>query len=200
VCMGLQSRETQKRSEINPWMCPLTRTDMVLKTEAAGILTASPTNYKQEFVLAEPSRLCDVSTTCISGGISNQCWVEARFDVASSDASSPEGCQIVAGGRRPPDHRVKMIAPRRGARKMTGLMGLQNAIVEESLWHPAGVQIFFLEESGGLRSAPTTGYFLTTLRVVLLAFARRRVVNLIYWITGSLINGAVKIIVVAVLP
>jgi hypothetical protein len=45
---------------------------MVLKTEAAGILTASRGNYKQEVLLAAPSGFCEVSTPCNNGGISRQ--------------------------------------------------------------------------------------------------------------------------------
>jgi hypothetical protein len=42
---------------------------MVLKTEAAGILTPSPGNYKQDFVLAAPRRFSEVSIACNNGGI-----------------------------------------------------------------------------------------------------------------------------------
>jgi len=69
---------------------------------------------------------------------------------------SLEGCKIVAGGRRPPE---------------------RNSIVRR---HPEGVQDVpisrhkalaplqganYQDAPGGLRSAPTSGYFLTTLRV-----------------------------------
>ena len=41
-------------------------------------------------------------------------------------------------------------------------------IAEEhvEVWHPSGVRSSLASVTGGLRCAPTTGYFLATLRVV----------------------------------
>jgi hypothetical protein len=52
---------------------------MVLKTEAAGILTASFGNYKQEVLLAEPSGFGDASTPCKSSGSGSQVWPDSAL-------------------------------------------------------------------------------------------------------------------------
>jgi hypothetical protein len=52
---------------------------MALKTEAAGILTASCGNYKQEVLLAAPSGFCKVSTPCNNGGIRRQGWPDCAL-------------------------------------------------------------------------------------------------------------------------
>jgi len=65
---------------------------------------------------------------------------------------NPEGCKIVAGGR--------------SVAQTTGKSREFYRTLEEckSLWHPFRVRRLFRLFSGGLRSAPTTGYFLAALQ------------------------------------
>jgi hypothetical protein len=100
-------------------------------------------------------------TPSVAGGVSVRVTVTlstrpTRYrDCAKTQRSdfSLKGCQIVAGGpERSADHRTTIennSTPGTGVRKQ---------------WHPSGVRTMWELLSGGLRNAPTTGYYLTALR------------------------------------
>jgi hypothetical protein len=70
-----------------------------------------------------------------------------------SSGSSLKGCQIVAGGRS-----VAQITGKESP------SGPYPGGVPPFFWHPFRVWTYFRLLSGGLRSAPTTGYCLTALQ------------------------------------
>src|SRR5213080_4896375 len=68
---------------------------------------------------------------------------------------SPKGCKIVAGGRRPPEYdSIDRPHPE----------GVQDVTILQKAGTPSGCEPTN-PLSGGLRFAPTSGYFLTTLWV-----------------------------------
>src|SRR5450759_5857940 len=76
----------------------------------------------------------------------------------------PEGMQESSRGLRsqqrtlPPEHKRKSTAPWRGARSEIPTAGPE-------FWHPSRVHELTLLLTGGLRAAPTSGYYLATRRV-----------------------------------
>ena len=79
------------------------------------------------------------------------------FDPSYDVSHSSEGCEIAAGGRRPPERVQMMVGTLKGVRDLMDS-------IRAGAGTPSGCESL-TSLTGGLRFAPTSGYSLTTLRV-----------------------------------